>query len=112
MVPHPQKHNQKNGLRVTGGCSEAIVRFADCVDYGDAPTISVSGPASVCLVDDDVQITYFSRVSMPDGTIENRVACRLRLSWRKWLATQMNFEEARAAILREVQNFIVRSDMN
>lgn len=88
------------------------MRFVECVDYGDTPTISISGPCSVCLVDDDVQITYFSKVKLPSGTIENRVVCRLRISWRKWLAMQIDYEEARAHIIRETQKFDVRAGMN
>lgn len=88
------------------------MRFVECVDYGDTPTISISGPCSVCLVDDDVQIAYFSRVALPNGTTENRIVCRLRMSWRKWLAMQINYEEARAHIIRETQKFSVLAGMN
>lgn len=78
------------------------MRFVDCVDYGDAPTICVTGPASICLVDDDIQITHFVKIAMPDGSIENRVACRLRISWRRWLADEALFQEAVTSILKEV----------
>jgi hypothetical protein len=71
------------------------------VDYGDTPTISVSGLTSVCVVDDDVQITYFSRIALPNGTTENRVVCRLRMSVRQWFAMQINYEEARVAMVEE-----------
>jgi hypothetical protein len=44
---------------------------------------------------------HYSRIAMPNGTIEDRVVCRLRESVRQWLLSQSNFEEAHAAMVKE-----------
>ena len=96
----------------TRSCGEAPLRFVDCVDYGDAPTICVSGPADISLVDDEIQITYFMRVKLDDGSFENRAMCRLRLSWRKWLANREAYIEARREIMGEVAGLGSRVGMH
>lgn len=88
------------------------MRFVDCVDYGDAPTILISGPASISLIDDNVQIIHFVRVKMVDGLIENRAACRLIVPWRLWLDAGESHAAARAHVMQELHQLGSRVGMH
>jgi hypothetical protein len=81
------------------------MRFVEYTDYGDAPVIFVSGAADVSLVDDTVEIVLFVRVKLSDGTFENRVAARLRQSWRRYLEEQQRILDAMMHIAREADRF-------
>lgn len=80
------------------------MRFVECVDYGDAPTILISEPALISLIDDNVHEIHCVKVQTPDGLIERRVACRLIVPWRLWLAAADRYREARVAIIKEAQD--------
>ncbi len=88
------------------------MRFVDCVDYGDAPTILVSEPALISFVDDNVHEIYCVKVQMPDGSIERRVACRLVTPWRLWLGAVERYTHARTAIIKEAQSLGSRVGMH
>jgi hypothetical protein len=76
------------------------MRFVECVDYGDAQTIFVSGVASVSLISHtQVQIAHYQSRVMPDGTLENRIVAYHICDLTQWLENEVNFREATETIL-------------
>jgi hypothetical protein len=78
------------------------MRFADCVDYGDANTEIVDGLAMVAEIDEDhIEIMHYRAHVMPDGSVENRIVSRHRWSKRKLAQAKLLFEEALATFERQ-----------
>jgi hypothetical protein len=80
------------------------MRFKDAVDYGDAPTVFISGMTTVSLVSPNViEIAYYRVVELPDGSTENRIVMRVLWDKDQWMAAAMTEAEARAAIMERAR---------
>lgn len=79
------------------------MRFVtDCVDYGDGATYFVSGVAAVEHAGvGTIEVTFYRTVTLPDGSVENRVAARQIWDRAAWIAAMVVVQEAKLALDRK-----------
>jgi hypothetical protein len=71
------------------------MRFVECIDYGDAPAITITGVASVSLISpSQVQIALYQTRELPDGTIENRIIEYQIWDLTLWIDNASRFRQA------------------
>lgn len=77
------------------------MRYAEFVDYCDAPTFLVTGIASVSLLSTNIiQVSMFRTFERPDGALENRIVYHTVWDRDLWLASPSVYAEARQMVMR------------
>lgn len=78
------------------------MRFADCVDYGDALETHVSGIASVDRISEHmIRVTYYTEKTAA-GAVERRATIHLVWDMANWLVSQAAVHQAMGDFVREI----------
>lgn len=79
------------------------MRFVECVDYGEVPTNSITGVASISLISPgQVQVALYQTRVLPDGSVERRIVEYQIWDKALWLDAGSIAREAREAIVRDL----------